>query len=682
MKKIRKAFAFLTILSSLLFVSCNREVQGEVVNLSTGWKYSLRDPFAYQAALMSVSSTQLENLQTLIPGERGTIWLQKTFTIPKEYIGEDLSCYLGRIAIADRTYLNGHLIGHQGYFPPHEFTAWNTVRNYEIPEGLLKYEGVNTLTIEIYVDGEGSIVSNPYIGLHKSTEFSAAHERFWNSQINALFAFFMLIIAFYHLMMWIKDHSQKEALYFAIINLISVLYMSVFYLSELPGLPTDKFSFLWFQKIFSSAIPFTLPFIINSFVNEFFKRKDNRIMLGLRILFVAIPVIVIIAAPDYVHLRKWRLFYQPFLLPPIAYIVFITLSSCIKKRKDAVPLLLGFTPLLATLVLDVALHDWLKIYSLPYFTSIGWQLVIIALLFVLVGRFTNAKKEADYLNIHLSDEVELRTKELSDSNDRLTQVNSELTMAKQTAEKDMKLAVHVQQSFYPRWAPDVTDWDIAYKFKPAAGVAGDLYDFYAENRNLKGVALFDVSGHGIAAGLVTMIAKNAIAHKFTSDPEIKLSTVMKGINERIIADKGGVENYLTGVLIRTLGNTVQFINAGHPVVFLRKANGKCYPVQTQKAENPAEKCGLIGIPEIKVDFKTMQFTMDKGDALILYTDCFSESRNLADDEFGSDNISEYFEKSGEGNAQSKLDFVLNAFENFTRGTQLKDDLTVIVLQKK
>lgn len=682
MKKSLKAFAFLAILSTLLFSGCTHGVQGETIDLTTGWKYSLRDPFASQAALMNVSSSQLENLQTLIPGERGTVWLQKTFTVPKSFIGEDVSCYLGRIAIADRTYLNGYLIGHQGYFPPNEFTAWNTVRNYEIPEGLLKYDGVNTLTIEIYVDGEGAIVSRPYIGLHENTEYSAARERFWNSQINALFAFFMLIIAFYHLMIWIKDHAQKESLYFAIINFISVLYMSVFYLPELPGLPSNKFSFLWFQKIFSSAIPFAIPFIINSFVNEFFKRKENKVMMILRVLFFVLPVMVILTAPDYVHLRKWRMIYQPFLLPPIAYIVFLTITSCIKKRKDAVPLLLGFTPLLITMILDLAIHDWLKLYSLPYFTSIGWQLVIIALLFVLVSRFANAKKEAEYLNIHLTDEVEARTKELSESNNQLTKANEELTFARQTAEKDMKLAVHVQQSFFPRWVPDVTDWDIAYKFKPAAGVAGDLYDFYSEERKLTGVALFDVSGHGIASGLVTMIAKNAIAHKFTSDPEVKLSTVMKGINERIIQDKGGVENYLTGILLRTMGETVQLINAGHPVVYLRKNNGKCYPVQMKNEAEQRDNCALIGIPEIKADFKTIQFKMEKGDALILYTDCLSESRNQADDEFGSDNIAQNFEKSGDGNAQSKLDFMLNAFEEFTRGTQLKDDLTVIILQKK
>jgi len=681
MKKQITIIASLLILSSLFFTGCKHGVQGETIDLSTGWNYTLRDPFTNEAALNRLPDDKLDNLQDLIPGEKGTIWLQRNFFIPPSLKNKDISCYLGRIAIADRTYINGSLIGHEGFFPPHEFTAWNTARNYEIPETLINYAGINTLTIEIYVDGEGSIVSHPYIGLYEDTNYSAAHERFWNSQINALFAFFMLIIAFYHLMMWNKDRSQKEALYFAIINFVSVLYMSVFYLPEIPGLPTNRFPFIWFQKIFSSAMPFTVPFIINTFVNEFFKRKDKKALFILRILFLAIPILVVLFAPDYVHLRKWRMFYQPFLLPPIAYILFIISNACIKKQKDAIPLLLGFTPLLLTLILDLTLHDWLKLYYLPYFTSIGWQLVILALLFVLAGRFTNAKKQSDYLNKHLTDEVEARTKELSESNNQLTTANSELNLARQTYEKDMKLAVHVQQSFFPRWAPQVEDWDIAYKFKPAAGVAGDLYDFFTDGKHLTGAALFDVSGHGIAAGLVTMIAKNAIAHRFTSDFNVKLSTVMKGINERIIEDKGNVENYLTGILIRTSGNVVQLINAGHPVVYLRKANGKCYPVQ-MNGQNQDDKCALIGIREINVDFLTMQFKMEAGDALILYTDCLSESRNLADDEFGGDNISEVFAKSGEGNAQSKLNHVLDAFENFTKGVPLKDDLTVIVMQKK
>ena len=48
---------------------------------------------------------------------------------------------------------------------------------------------------------------------------------------------------------------------------------------------------------------------------------------------------------------------------------------------------------------------------MPYFTSLGWHLVVIALLFILANRFSKARRAAEYLNIHLQDEVNDRTKD-------------------------------------------------------------------------------------------------------------------------------------------------------------------------------------------------------------------------------------------------------------------------------
>ena len=72
--------------------------------------------------------------------------------------------------------------------------------------------------------------------------------------------------------------------------------------------------------------------------------------------------------------------------------------------------------------------------------------------------------------------------------------------------------------------------------------------------------------------------------------------------------------------------------------------------------------------------------MQKGDCLILYTDCLNESVNKNGEAFGEERIIQAFEDSGIGSAKSKLDYILSRFYKFTEGTEIKDDLTVIVLQ--
>lgn len=673
--------------ASLVFVSCsNRFIKnGEKISLESGWEYGYFNPFENpNAAFKSLSDEQLNNLQELVDGQKGMIWLKKSFEIPASLQNKTLGCYLGRITLADRTYLNGSYIGGEGNFPPYETTAWNTSRFYSVPDSLLNWDGLNVIAVQIFVNGEGSIVSGPFISEENQARYAASKEGFWNCKINLLFAAFMIVIGLYHLMLWINRREETENFHFAFINLITAMYMSVFYISEIPGLPSGYFPFLLYQKIFSSSLPFLLLFLIQQFVNGYLKRKEWTWVLIVRILFVAVPVIIIMCCPTYISVRHIRNYLNPCLLPPAGYILFTTAYAVFKKQKDARALLLGFSPLLMTIVLDVLLHDWLKFYSLPYFSSMGWQLVIIALLFVLARRFSNALTESEYLNIHLQDEVSSRTKELTEANENLTVVNEKLEEANVAAAKDMKLAVNVQQSFYPRTAPVLEDWEIAYTFKPMSGVSGDLYDFFHTGKKLDGIALFDVSGHGISSGLVTMLSKTVIDRYFTPDQEVPINSIMKSINMGIVEAKGDIENYLTGLLLRCDGSKVQYANAGHPPIFYRSAKGVCAAVESKNKSTGSGLFGgaVVGIPGMDLDVKGIRFEMKAGDALIMYTDCLSESRNVSGEEWGQQNVLKAFGEAGNGSARSKLDYVLGEFKKFTEGCEVKDDLTVIILQKK
>jgi sigma-B regulation protein RsbU (phosphoserine phosphatase) len=50
-----------------------------------------------------------------------------------------------------------------------------------------------------------------------------------------------------------------------------------------------------------------------------------------------------------------------------------------------------------------------------------------------------------------------------------------------------------------------------------SGISGDLYDFYLDDDTLSGISLFDVSGHGIASGLITMLAKSILFRTYNSN---------------------------------------------------------------------------------------------------------------------------------------------------------------------
>ncbi len=90
----------------------------------------------------------------------GYAWYRKAFTLPDEYVGQSLYLIAGKIDDADQTFINGHMIGYTGTFPPNPSSEWNTLRVYEIPEDLLKEE--NIIAIRVYDMGqEGGIHEGP-----------------------------------------------------------------------------------------------------------------------------------------------------------------------------------------------------------------------------------------------------------------------------------------------------------------------------------------------------------------------------------------------------------------------------------------------------------------------------------------------------------------------------------------
>lgn len=679
MKEMKERRCLLLCLLGLLllfFASCS-QARGERVLLDEGWEYSILEPRAGNSIFLELERDNLSNLEQLVPDSQGYVWLRKRFSIPESLSGKLLGCYLGRITLADETFFNGTLVGSAGLFPPHEFSAWNKARLYPIPDKLIQ-DGENTLLVKIWVDGEGSIVSNPFIGEISDATRAANRETFWASKMQLIFAFLMLVIGAYHLLLYVKCRSEKDNLAFGLVNFISALYLFVFYYVEFPGFTGETISFLWFQKIFSSGLPYFLPFLVTMYINSFLRRKDRKPVFLARVVFAVVPIVVVLCCPSYRVLRQMQPLLQGMLIPPMLYIIIILVGKVYQRKRESLTLLIGFSPLVLAVVLDFLIHSVFKMYNFPYISSLGWQLVILTLLFIMANRFANSKLEVEYLNRNLEKEVADRTKELSESNAQLSVTNEELSTAKRRADRDMQLAVYVQRSFYQRALPAFSDWEVAWHFTPMAGVSGDLYDFFYKKDVLNGVGLFDVSGHGIASGLVTMLAKTVIDRKFHEGMGEPLAKVMGEINRQIGEEKGEVENYLTGVLLRLNGNKVEYLSAGHPKAFFRSgASGKTVPIEMAGQKGG----GLIGIPMLEPEYNAIGFSVKSGDSIVLYTDCLTESRNAGGEDYGYERIAASFAKAA-GSAQRKLDILLADFAAFTQSTPVNDDLTIIVLRKK
>ncbi len=259
-------------------------------------------------------------------------------------------------------------------------------------------------------------------------------------------------------------------------------------------------------------------------------------------------------------------------------------------------------------------------------------------------------------------------------------INRLLREARIEAERDMEMAANVQQSFIPTTYSDSKSWDLAYIFKPMTGVSGDFYDFYEKDGKLLGAGLFDVSGHGISSGLITVIARSIIHRHFVAMYDQPLNKVLEQINDDLITEIGDSNNYLTGILVRFKESSIEYVNAAHPSIL--KYNSKIKRVYEVNKEDESWRGCFLGIQLMRTEFGMMEVPMGSGDALVLFSDCLNEAVNSDHEPFGYKGIIESLEDISADSAQNMLDRISECFFDHVGKMSLDDDLTALVIRRK
>ncbi|MCX7830345.1 MAG: serine/threonine-protein phosphatase, partial [Acidobacteria bacterium] len=75
-----------------------------------------------------------------------------------------------------------------------------------------------------------------------------------------------------------------------------------------------------------------------------------------------------------------------------------------------------------------------------------------------------------------------------------------------------------------------------------------------------------------------------------------------------------------------------------------------------------------------------KFTLEKGDVLLLYTDGVTEAMNPYLEEYGIDRLKSVFANSADLSAEEIVAKIRFSVLEFTAGSPLSDDLTILVLK--
>lgn len=660
----------------LTFTGCSDD-NTEFFSLDDTWSYCFES--SEQSEFSPLSFPQLQNLTDLFPGSEGYVWLSNSFILPEDFFNYDLGVFLGKIRVAAEVWLNDEFIGSAGRFPPAKYIPGNSAAWFNLPKSVLLKNDVNVLKVRVYVNGTGGILTNTYIGPEFAVEQEAHKFTFRNSDMALGAAGILIIVGIAYLAIWSVRRKSRAYLFYALMNLASAVYLSQFYISELPF--AYSMSYLTFYKIVPAISAFVTGYFATSFIRAYFGYKDSDNVFIIRVSLLFVPSLIALCISDVPTFTQAMPFLYIFLVAQIGFAVSAVIKSYLAKSKDVIRLVFGFCPVFAGILADVIIHFFLKMSELPYFTVLGWQGVIIAFFIDLALRLKDMYGRVELLNTQLEQQVLERTKNLSD-------VNVLLEKEQKRSNADLDMAQKVQSSFLVPEETVFDEWDIAVVYQPLSGVSGDMYDIYSENGVLHGASLFDVSGHGMAAGLVTMLSKNVISNQFQAGLRPKnnqtkmtdLSQVMYSVNNAIITAKGDIENYLTGAIMRITdaSGSCEVVNAGNPFPLLNH-DGKVTEVRPNVSQT---QMGMIGIEGLDVSFPSISFQLDPGDSFLLFTDGLTESENKFGEQFGVSRLSREFADCTGLSAEEQLDYIMHCHKSFTGNFPREDDVTVVIIHRK
>lgn len=437
-------------------------------------------------------------------------------------------------------------------------------------------------------------------------------------------------------------------------------------------------------------LPVSLYYCVKKLWN-FGKRNCMKKLMFLHIFFFYFALLFSLFGLLYLHQTLNYFLLLVFLTFPVTASKMIYTS--IKGDTDSRILVVGVLIFSAFAGLETMSHY--NILKERYeFIHIGMFIFALSLITVILRRIASLYRSLNSVKLklesytgNLESMVKERTSELKLKNEELNKKNFEIQKAYNNLEQnkiiidnDLKLAKNIQQNYLLENIPYSPDWDAEYRYLPYSEVSGDIYDFYKDKDDcLSSLILFDVSGHGVSSGLITMIAKIVAFQKYKKFKNRSLVDWIYEINYDLTEEIENVDNYLSGILMRFSQDYIEYVNCGHCDVMIRRA-------QTGKTEflipENYYKGSILGYDKEMQLPTLVKEKINPGDEILIYTDGLIESAYKNNITLGISKLLDLFQNCPYHTPSEIIDFIVDKESKFSKSNCFDDDVTVICLKKK
>lgn len=288
--------------------------------------------------------------------------------------------------------------------------------------------------------------------------------------------------------------------------------------------------------------------------------------------------------------------------------------------------------------------------------------------------------DLDYIiNVPTNDELKDLSDSFNDMTKRLKIYINDLSLAtayKERIDTELKVARTIQLSMLPNKTFNDDNFDIIARSYPAKEVGGDFYDYFFIDEDNIAIIIADVSGKGIPAALFMVKAKLILKDNIlnTKDPAKSLYNT----NNRLYDDNEAdmfVTSFVAILNIKT--GELTYSNAGHNHPLIYSLDIKGYDYISPKSNS------VLAAFRNRI-YVNEKLSLKSGERLFCYTDGVTEAMDNKNKMYNKQRLKNTLNSDIIKNSSIKetVELIKKDIENFANNRSQRDDITIIVLEKK
>jgi len=240
----------------------------------------------------------------------------------------------------------------------------------------------------------------------------------------------------------------------------------------------------------------------------------------------------------------------------------------------------------------------------------------------------------------------------------------------------LNLAKEVQQNLLPKSNLKVNGFDIAGKSVYCDETGGDYYDFISIGDNDKqkiGVAIGDVSGHGISSALLMATVRSSLRQRASLTGNI--AKIISDVNRQLVQDVEDSGQFMTMFFLAldTATRQLEWVRAGHDP-------GIVYDPASDSFSELGGSGIALGVDAewIYEDNKKTDFS--NGQIIFLSTDGIWEARNKKGKMLGKEPILNVIRQNSSSDATQIIDAIFDNLDKLIGEMKIEDDITSVIIK--